>query len=227
MPKNEYILGLWGFAMHLTILWGVLDVNFHSPILRDLSPVPPVDGPPAKRLFLFIADGLRYRTFAKSTPNFLGNIMRKEGVWGISHTRVPTESRPGNVAIAAGVYEDPSALFKGWKENPIDFDSTFNRSTASWAWGSPDIVPMFIKGSHGNVHGATYPHDWQDFDKESNSPRRLDEWVFKKYSSWLKNEAKTVRNQSGVILFFHLLGCDTVGHASKPTSRYLYLVVII
>ncbi|XP_015113021.1 GPI ethanolamine phosphate transferase 1 isoform X2 [Diachasma alloeum] len=145
MPKNEYILGLWGFAMHLTILWGVLDVNFHSPILRDLSPVPPVDGPPAKRLFLFIADGLRYRTFAKSTPNFLGNIMRKEGVWGISHTRVPTESRPGNVAIAAGVYEDPSALFKGWKENPIDFDSTFNRSTASWAWGSPDIVPMFIK----------------------------------------------------------------------------------
>lgn len=70
--KDEYILGLWGVAMHLTILWGVLDANFHSPVIRNLNAVPPVDSPPAKRLFLFVADGLRYRTFHKSTPYFLG-----------------------------------------------------------------------------------------------------------------------------------------------------------
>ncbi|XP_071558894.1 GPI ethanolamine phosphate transferase 1 [Temnothorax nylanderi] len=217
---KNYLFVLWGLTMHLILLWGVLDVNFHSPIIRGLPVVPAPSGPPAKRLLLFVADGLRFQTFIENPPPYLRDAMKNRGVWGISNTRVPTESRPGHVALAAGLYEDPSAIFKGWQENPVDFDSVFNQSHATWAWGSPDIIPIFTKGSTQNVHGRSYPSAWQDFDANSNQTTRLDSWVFDAYLEWLQSSvAETVKNQNGIILFFHLLGCDTLGHAKKPHSR--------
>ncbi|XP_008204852.1 GPI ethanolamine phosphate transferase 1 isoform X1 [Nasonia vitripennis] len=217
--SSRIFIIIWGFVMHIIFLWGVMDANFHSPIIQGLPVVPMPSGSPAKRILVFVADGLRFRTFKSFTPPYLNSIIKKGGVWGISHTRMPTESRPGNIAIVAGLYEDPSALFKGWKENPVDFDSVFNQSRASWLWGSPDIIPIFTKGNNHNIHGASYPASWQDFSNEPGATKRLDDWVFQEYSKWLANEAPAYKTEDKIIFYFHLLGCDTAGHAAKPQSK--------
>lgn len=73
---------------------------------------------------MLVADGLRadllynIKPFPKigGSPDivapYLRNVVEKRGAFGVSHTRVPTESRPGHVAIIGGMYEDVSAVTK-------------------------------------------------------------------------------------------------------------------
>ncbi|XP_027433106.1 GPI ethanolamine phosphate transferase 1 isoform X3 [Zalophus californianus] len=155
-----FILGL---LVHFVFFGSIFDIYFTSPLVHGMTPQFTPLPPPAKRLVLFVADGLRADTLYEFDENgnprapFIRNIIMHEGSWGISHTRVPTESRPGHVALIAGFYEDVSAVAKGWKENPVGFDSLINESKYTWSWGSPDILTMFAKGidTNGHAHRPT------------------------------------------------------------------------
>ncbi|XP_025890346.1 GPI ethanolamine phosphate transferase 1 isoform X1 [Nothoprocta perdicaria] len=184
---------------------------------------------PARRLVLFVADGLRadalFGLDGSGAPRapFLRSILENNGSWGISHTRVPTESRPGHVALIAGFYEDVSAVAKGWKENPVQFDSVFNESKYTWSWGSPDILPMFAKGASGDhVYTFCYTAESEDFGAQDAA--KLDSWVFDHVKDFFTSSRNnqtlySALTEEKVVLFLHLLGIDTNGHAHRPNSR--------
>lgn len=187
-------LGRFGFVgvaviFHLIYIFSIFDIYFVSPIVHGMSSFGVQRNigaeAPAKRLVLFVGDGLRadkaFQSFPDPSPSspdvpgalkpqplapFLRSRVLKSGTFGVSRTRVPTESRPGHVALIAGLYEDVSSVTTGWKLNPVNFDSVFNRSRHTWSWGSPDILPMFEKGAvSGRVDADTYGEEFEDFTK--------------------------------------------------------------
>uniref|UniRef100_A0A803XKJ2 GPI ethanolamine phosphate transferase 1 n=1 Tax=Meleagris gallopavo TaxID=9103 RepID=A0A803XKJ2_MELGA len=211
---------LAGLLVHFVFLASIFDIYFSSPLVHGMTPQQTPLPPPAKRLVLFVADGLRADSLFELNSN---NTPQNNGSWGISHTRVPTESRPGHVALIAGFYEDVSAVAKGWKENPVEFDSVFNESKYTWSWGSPDILPMFAKGATGDhVYTFCYTAESEDFGAQDAT--KLDTWVFDHVKSFFNSSRSnqtlfSALNEEKVVLFLHLLGIDTNGHAHRPYSK--------
>ncbi|XP_075388652.1 GPI ethanolamine phosphate transferase 1 isoform X2 [Tenrec ecaudatus] len=220
---------LLGLLVHVVFFASIFDIYLTSPLVHGMTPHWTPLPPPAKRLVLFVADGLRADTLFKLDEDgnprapFIRNVMMHEGSWGVSHTRVPTESRPGHVALIAGFYEDVSAVAKGWKENPVEFDSLFNESKYTWSWGSPDILPMFAKGASGDhVYTHSYAAEREDFGAQD--ARKLDTWVFDHVKEFFRaapaNQPLFSKiNEEKIVFFLHLLGIDTNGHAHRPSSR--------
>ncbi|KAL1641323.1 Glycosyl phosphatidyl inositol anchor synthesis [Diplodia intermedia] len=249
-------LGRAGFlaiavVFHLVYIYSIFDIYFVSPIVSGMREYR-LDArePPAKRLVLFVGDGLRadkafqyFKDPSPADPNapeaqeprplapFLRSRVLSHGTFGVSHTRVPTESRPGHVALIAGLYEDVSAVMTGWKLNPVNFDSVFNRSRHTWSWGSPDILPMFEQGAvPGRVDADMYGAEAEDFTTDAT---QLDTWVFDRVKA-LFRDAKTNKTlaaelkQEKNVFFLHLLGLDTTGHSYRPYSKeYLHNIKVV
>lgn len=203
----------------------IFDIYFKTPIVHGMEPVTPRFPAPAKRLVLLVADGLRADKFFEPDTNgsyrapFLRSVIKERGRWGVSHARPPTESRPGHVAIIAGFYEDPSAVTKGWKANPVEFDSVFNRSRHTFAFGSPDIIPIFC-GALPHASWRSYPHEYEDFATDASF---LDQWSLDQFEGLLNRSKEDVKlkellQQDNLVIFLHLLGCDSNGHAHRPYS---------
>ncbi|CAN1153368.1 GPI ethanolamine phosphate transferase 1 [Linum perenne] len=235
LKRREAWLVILGVILHAVYMLSIFDIYFKTPIVHGMDPVYPRFTAPAKRLVLLVADGLRADKFYEPDLEgnyrapFLRNIIRNQGRWGVSHARPPTESRPGHVALIAGFYEDPSAVTKGWKANPVEFDSVFNQSRHTFSYGSPDIVPIFCSALPHSTW-KSYPHEFEDFATDASF---LDEWSFDQFQSLLNRshgdpKLKELLHQDKLVIFLHLLGCDSNGHAHRPfSSIYLNNVKVV
>lgn len=251
-------LGRVGFlalavVFHLIYTYSIFDIYFVSPIVSGMRSYgvdrTPGTSAPAQRLVLFVADGLRadkaFQAFPDPSPEtpaaqtdelirlspFIRSKVLTHGTFGVSHTRVPTESRPGHVALIAGLYEDVSAVTTGWKLNPVNFDSVFNQSRHTWSWGSPDILAMFKEGAvPGRVDADMYGEEAEDFSVDAT---HLDTWVFEKVHELFESaksdpELDRKLRQDKLVFFLHLLGLDTTGHAHRPYSKeYLHNIKVV
>ena len=105
--ENPWII----IGLHLVFLASVFDIYFRSPVIKSEKQHAPnyKTAAPAKRLVLFVADGLRAESLYGHPyrAQFLSKAANHLGSWGVSHTKLPTESRPGHVALIAGMFEDP------------------------------------------------------------------------------------------------------------------------
>ncbi|KAJ7617900.1 Phosphatidylinositolglycan class N-domain-containing protein [Roridomyces roridus] len=228
------MLLLIGFAFHLLFMASVFDCYFTNPVVHGMQRFK-LDFAESKRLVLIVGDGLRadllfqqknvFPDGPETVAPYLRSIVKTRGAFGVSHVRVPTESRAGHVAAIAGMYDDPIPrhvfLMKGWKSSSVDFDSVFNQSSTTFAFGSPDIVSIFSEAATpGKVLTWSYSEEDQDFTKNGTV---LDMWAVDHLERLFRDATanSTLESQlrsAGTIFFMHLLGLDTTGHSYTPYS---------
>ncbi|KJA22870.1 hypothetical protein HYPSUDRAFT_40657 [Hypholoma sublateritium FD-334 SS-4] len=239
LPKTRYnpskVL-LIGLVFHVIFMGSVFDAYFTRPVLHGMRRYGDrkSGNAPAKRLVFIVGDGLR-ADLLFSENAFVGipgaprhvaphlrSIAEMRGVFGISHTRVPTESRPCHVALIGGMYEYVSSVLLGWKTNPAEFDSVFNQSKTTFSFGSPDILPLFSRSaSPGVVRTWSYEENDIDYTKDATS---LDLWTLNNFRRLFENAttdpilASELR-QDKVVFFLHLLGPDTTAHSYRCHSK--------
>lgn len=229
--KNKLGAAMWivyALVVHVLLLGSIFVIYFRSPVITGLKPQKELLSygleAPANRLVLIVTDGFRADSFFEgncATVPHLREIFVREGLVGVSRTHVPTESRPGHIALLAGLYEDPSAVLRGWKKNPVDFDTIFHRVKYAYSWGAEDIIEVFEHLSNSKNKHFRYYTQHLDFSPGYET-YQLDDWVLKKVKLLLERKAETLRRAKPVIFFLHLLGLDTAGHVHKPgTPKFL------
>ncbi|XVF14149.1 hypothetical protein REPUB_Repub09cG0032600 [Reevesia pubescens] len=118
----------------------------------------------------------------------------------------------------------------GWKANPVEFDSVFNRSRHTFSCGTQILfqIQYFVVlcrttlGIHILMSLKTLQLVCLQFYASF-----LDEWSFDQFQRLLNRsnedpKLKRLLEKDNFVIFLHLLGCDSNGHAHRPFSS-IYL----
>jgi len=178
---------------------------------------------PSNRVVLIILDGVRADTFFESVSSgkspFLRNIVTKRGVYGISHTKVPTETKPGFTAICSGHFEDASLALKNLYNKDVKFDSIFNQSLYSIGIGQDAC--MFDKvAKQMECIKLKIQENFNDNRAENEDFKIFHELINKmNKAKFLKNSQlyKNLNSKKNAFLI-HLVQGDGISHKDGPKS---------
>ena len=205
----------------------MFDIFFKFPINFGMTPQSPnlsEDELPSNRVALFVLDGTRADSFFEaiysSRNGFLRNVVRNRGVYGISHTKVPTETKPCLTAMCSGHFEDASLALLELSAHTVYLDSVFNQS--DFAVGIGLDACMFA-----NVAKSMYCvpfDDEQDYgltNIERNNYRLFNTMIdlLNKVKKDPQSELYKNLHKKKVTFFHHLAQTDTLGHKFGPKAE--------
>ncbi|EZF22656.1 hypothetical protein H100_04519 [Trichophyton rubrum MR850] len=229
-------VGFLGTAIvfHVVYIYSIFDIYFVSPIVHGMRAYRvDIPEPPARRLVLYVMDSeptRRSNSFPTLQDRQMILLRRTLSPWPLStleslntallasHTRVPTESRPGHVALITGLYEDVVAVTTGWKLN----NSIPSTSTVS-------SIEATIPGVGGVQISCLCSLPVLNQAKSKTRCIRLSLKIIKLFEdASTDKDLNTKLRQDRIVFFLHSLGLDTTGYAHRPYSQeYLRNIQIV
>lgn len=213
-----------GILFHLIFSYSMLDIFFNFKINYGMTPHPPSlneNEIPSKRVSIIIIDGARMDTLFNLISNgktpFLKEVIEERGIYGISHTKAPTETYPCITALFTGHFYDGAISLKHYFKKSFILDSVFNESRHSWAFGR-DI--NFLQKNAKNLEFADYPleeykvYELNDYEMFYTSTKLFE-------NATLNETLNNMLNQNKILFVHHLNYSDRIGHVYGPTSKRL------
>ncbi|XP_022214689.2 GPI ethanolamine phosphate transferase 1 [Drosophila obscura] len=206
---------LQALVVHILLLGCIIHIYFQSTIVAHLEPQKTLPElglqPPADRLVVFIAHGLRAESFFSGNCSGVPHIQQlfeKQGIVGISSGLAPTMTRPGLIAMFAGFTEDPQTAITNFMWNPTPFDSVFNRSRIAIGW-VPKTVADYFTRSRGEP---------PRFETDFAGGFKTDAWVYEKARNFLTSDEniRQLHNATQAVFLVYLSELDKVGHGFTP-----------
>lgn len=222
-----FLIIVIGCVIHLLFAYSMFDIFFKFPLNFGMTPHSPnlsEDELPSYRVALFVLDGTRADSFFEAVSNgkslFLKNVIKTRGVYGISHTKVPTETKPCLTAICSGHFEDASLALLELSAHTVHLDSVFNESDFSIGIGldacmfsevakSMYCVPFKVEQDYGDIYAEQ--NNYNLFNKIID--------LFNKAKKEPQGELYKNLNKKKVTFLHHLVQTDTLGHRYGPKSE--------
>ncbi len=166
------------------------------------------------------------------TPNL--NRLKAAGVSAPMRPAFPSKTYPNHWTLVTGLVPDRHGIVSNNIDDPTGARPPFTLATDDPGWWNA-AEPIWVtaekagirtatmfwpgsnvgwggvrrEGGHGEVDGATRPHDWQQFNQSVSGDQRVDAVI-----DWLRRPAAT--QPRFVTLYFDTV--DSAGHASGPDS---------